>query len=405
MHGAFPRRVSRSTSLMKRFVASLVAGMGLAASLVHAEEREPSETWRRFDGTIGKDLGITLYLSENSDFDGGAELSGSYHYHRSGLPIELQIERVEQSEKLKVSEAKWDAANATDIVTGLWDVTLKDQAIDGTWKSPDGKKSLPLHLTESYPKGSVPLRITRLHVEHTMQRDTQRTGYDRTLSYPQVVRKGKVVERLNETLRQHVLSFFSDDDGKHRKKHASATNADIERHMFAPPDEAVEFDGDFNFVDSSSHEAHIVTNGDGFLTVEFEHYSYSGGAHGNFGSDYLVLDLTTGDPVELESQVVKGYQKHWVELGAAALRKDAGVGPKAPLTDAGLFEDKLELNQNWYLVPGGIGYSYNPYEIGPYAAGQISFELEWKDIATDLKPGSALAEFANRFSKKAPAKP
>lgn len=385
---------------MKRFVAALVAGLGFAASFLHAEDRDPSETWRRFDGTIGKDLGITLYLSENSDFDGGAELSGTYHYHRSGLPIDLEIERVDRSEHLKAREAKWDTARGEDIVTGLWDVTLQDKTIDGTWKSPDGKKSLPLHLVESYPKGSVPLRIIRLHFANTMQRDTQRTGYERTLSYPQVVGKGKVIERLNEALRQEVLSFFSDDDGKHRKKHKSATIADIEKQMFAPPDEAVEFDGDFNYVDTSSHEAHVVTNGDGFLTIEFAHSSYSGGAHGNFGSNYLVLDLTTGDPVELESQVVKGFEKHWIELGAAALRKSAGVGPKAPLTDAGLFEDKLELNKNWYLMPGGIGYSYDPYEIGPYAAGQITFELEWKDIAADLKPGSALAEFASRFAKK-----
>ena len=391
---------------MKTFVATLATGFCLAtSSFLHAEDPEPVETWRRFDGTIGKDLGITLYLSENTDHDGGTMLSGTYHYHRSGLPIDLDVERVEQSERLKLREAKWDAANARDIVTGLWDVTLKDKTIDGTWKSPDGKKSLPVHLVENYPKGSMPLRIIRLHMANTMQRDTQRTGYERTLSYPQVVGKGKVVDRLNETLRQKVLSFFADEDGKRSKHHASATVADIERQMFAPPEEAVEFDGDFNYVDTSSHEAHIVTNGDGFLTVEFEHSSYSGGAHGNFGFDYLVLDLTTGDPVELENQVVKGFEKHWVELGAAALREQAGVGPKAPLSDAGLFEDKLELNENWYLMPGGIGYSYDPYEIGPYAAGQISFNLEWKDIAVDLKPGSALFEFASRFAKKAPTKP
>ncbi len=104
---------------------------------------------------------------------------------------------------------------------------------------------------------------------------------------------------------------------------------------------------------------------------------------------------------------VRGFLRRLMiqELGAAALREQAGVGPKAPLTDAGLFEDKLELNENWYLMPGGIGYSYDPYEIGPYAAGQISFNLEWKDIAADLKPGSALSEFASRFTKKAPTKP
>ena len=45
-------------------------------------------------------------------------------------------------------------------------------------------------------------------------------------------------------------------------------------------------------------------------------------------------------------------------------------------------------------MPGGIGFYYAPYEIGPYAAGSYEFVLPWKDIVDDLKPGTAVHKLA-----------
>jgi hypothetical protein len=52
-------------------------------------------------------------------------------------------------------------------------------------------------------------------------------------------------------------------------------------------------------------------------------------------------------------------------------------------------------------VPGGIGFSYAPYEIGPYALGSIEFILPWKDVIDDLKPGTKVHEMAAKLVGKA----
>lgn len=74
-----------------------------------------------------------------------------------------------------------------------------------------------------------------------------------------------------------------------------------------------------------------------------------------------MLETTTGHALKLEELVKPGFEKKWAALGAAELRKSSGLKPDAPLTDAGLFEGKLELTANWFLVPGGIGFNYSPY--------------------------------------------
>jgi hypothetical protein len=56
------------------------------------------------------------------------------------------------------------------------------------------------------------------------------------------------------------------------------------------------------------------------------------------------------------------------------------------LQEGGLFENKIEPNDNFYLTGAGIGFTYLPYEIGPYAMGQVDIFIPLKEIRTYLKP-------------------
>ena len=105
--------------------------------------------------------------------------------------------------------------------------------------------------------------------------------------------------------------------------------------------------------------------------------------------------------MKLADLVEPGFEEKWAALGRTEILKSHGQKPYASLKDAGLFEDKLELNENWFLVPGGIGFSYAPYEIGPYALGSIEFILPWKDVIDDLKPGTKVHEMAAKLVGKA----
>jgi predicted AAA+ superfamily ATPase len=61
-----------------------------------------------------------------------------------------------------------------------------------------------------------------------------------------------------------------------------------------------------------------------------------------------------------------------------------------------LFEDVFELNDNWFLSPEGLGFSFDPYEIGPYAAGFIELVIPYSKLKAWVKPGSALARIVTQ---------
>ena len=60
--------------------------------------------------------------------------------------------------------------------------------------------------------------------------------------------------------------------------------------------------------------------------------------------------------------------------------------PTDALTEAGLFENKIEANDNFYLTGKGLGFMYNPYEIGPFAMGEIDLFISFKDLDEFLQP-------------------
>ena len=57
------------------------------------------------------------------------------------------------------------------------------------------------------------------------------------------------------------------------------------------------------------------------------------------------------------------------------------------LMEAGLFEDEIVIadDQDFYIIPGALVLQFDPYEIGPYAMGEITAEIPFEKIADILK--------------------
>ena len=51
--------------------------------------------------------------------------------------------------------------------------------------------------------------------------------------------------------------------------------------------------------------------------------------------------------------------------------------------------DEIELNGNWYLTVGGIGFSYEPYEVASFAVGFVSYVLPWEVLKPWLREGAS----------------
>lgn len=142
------------------------------------------------------------------------------------------------------------------------------------------------------------------------------------------------------------------------------------------PDElALEYDMlyayDLNFADP------IIT--DTFVSIEFTEYTYTGGAHGNyisipFNYNYKknrfikIQDVLRGDREKLEklAQITYNELSQW-----EGLFMDAVVEETAPLWDN---------FSTFLLTEDSIIILFQPYEVGPYAAGLIDVEIPLEEL-------------------------
>ena len=108
--------------------------------------------------------------------------------------------------------------------------------------------------------------------------------------------------------------------------------------------------------------------------------SYTGGAHPNYYLTYYNYDHTTGKPVTLKEILIPGFEKELNKLIDKKFREKHDIKPDEPLTEAGLFEDKIEFNDNFLLTRNGIIFHYNIYEIWPYVYGATDVLVPYSDL-------------------------
>ncbi len=130
----------------------------------------------------------------------------------------------------------------------------------------------------------------------------------------------------------------------------------------------------------------IVYHSPTILTIADFNYAYTGGAHGNHNTNYISINPATGKQYTLAQVLNPAGRKQLNALLAKRFRKDWGLSANAPLTEGGLFDDKLEANKNFFLTGTGIGFGYAPYEIGPFAMGEIIIFIPYSEFGKNLNP-------------------
>lgn len=188
------------------------------------------------------------------------------------------------------------------------------------------------------------------------------------------------------------------EDGANKDKTiATATDAVIEKTLRSMAGEdAMEMAG----FPPESHAlvVRVLHNANGLLSLGVHHWLYEGGNHGISFSEYVSFDVPTGEVLQLNQLLKTGYQNSLAEVGAKILRDREGLAADAPLTEAGLFKDRLELNDNWFVTIEGIGFSYDPEEIASFSRGFVSFTIPFSDLQPWLRQGTPLALLASQKS-------
>lgn len=121
------------------------------------------------------------------------------------------------------------------------------------------------------------------------------------------------------------------------------------------------------------------------ITVYAFEYTFTGGAHGNYGTDYYNFDAKTGELLKLGDFVkdtvalTKLVEKKFIENEKAEAKANDF---EFDMSYYFLNEGKFFLPANIGFTKDGLRFTYSPYEIAAYARGEISFDISYKELAT-----------------------
>ena len=134
---------------------------------------------------------------------------------------------------------------------------------------------------------------------------------------------------------------------------------------------------------------YVVCQQGSLLSLGFFRYDFSGGAHGNYGTTGASYDLRTGRRLRYDDIFLPAAKTQLPALLAQAVRPLVGLTAGEPL-DQALFVKKMPVTPNVFLTPGGVVFSYQPYEIASYAQGEIRVFLPLPAVRALLRDGLPL---------------
>lgn len=138
----------------------------------------------------------------------------------------------------------------------------------------------------------------------------------------------------------------------------------------------------------------ILFQNDSILNYAVEYSDYEGGAHGSYRITYTNIDLNHLVTLSEEDLFLPGYFKPLSEKIISQIMKDNNVTSPDSLLSKGFFTlEDIQPNNNFWLDKEHINYSFNQYEIAPYAMGVINVSIPYTELKDILIKDGIIARF------------
>lgn len=139
----------------------------------------------------------------------------------------------------------------------------------------------------------------------------------------------------------------------------------------------------------------VVFNTSEIFIVEENLYSFTGGAHGNYGTIYYNFDAANGELIALNDILRTGFEEA-LKIKAEELFKAEYLEEGATeYSEMGFYfeNDQFTLTNNFAIMKDGLKFLYNPYEVAPYALGQQEILIPYTSLKDLIKPDGLLVGF------------
>jgi hypothetical protein len=136
---------------------------------------------------------------------------------------------------------------------------------------------------------------------------------------------------------------------------------------------------------SSDTKAAPVFFNDKILSYSISTSSFTGGAHPNSYLQYYNFELSSGRILKPSDIFKEGFEAKLNEIIERKFREKNKLAAGESLTEGGLFENKINFNDNFAVIKDGILFYYNNYEIAPYAAGPTEIMMTYAELGDIIK--------------------
>lgn len=327
----------------------------------------------RFKGSIDQSR-FEMTLRRDGD-----ELKGSYFYVKSGSANALSLRgKIDASGNFTLQEFD-SSGKQTGEFKGAWkdDPNQSGASLEGEWKKPNAKEGQSFWASEQMVSFTNGTRV----INRQLNESLKAKRLDLTAEYPELT-GGANVSGFNQIVKSRVTKELAD----FKKQMMSLSAADLK---MLPQ-------GMNNYIDISYNIEYADND---LISVSFLESNFTGGVHPNYNYFTITYDLRNGKELKL-SELFQPGAKYLQAISAYAV-KDL-QSRKAPDSDEnmGLAQDmfaegataKAENYQSWNITKKGLMFTFDPYQVGPYADGSQTVIVPYDKLRDIAKPDGALTK-------------
>ena len=184
---------------------------------------------------------------------------------------------------------------------------------------------------------------------------------------------------LDQLLKQKLYESYSTKEKPVRNdEELRQAYQQIQNDLYEGVQSYAEFDSAVGQYNNHTDQVHLLYQRGNTAVFEFSHDEYTGGAHGQYGSRYLMVDLSKQKALSLQDIIRPGQQ--------SKLQERLKEAHDQYQQQCSCLNGKPTLTENFIFSTDGLEFRYPPYEISGFAYGEINLVVSWNWLEEIVKP-------------------
>lgn len=332
--------------------------------------------YRRYTGTVAGQPVVLHYTQY------GNMVTCQYYYVHQGKNILLYNTTDNPNSSPLIFVERPETERKENLAA--WHAVIEGDSMKGQWISGDGEKIYPILLKEDYTNGAQQFSIVCM---------TDSMAFVDSLPEPKASTSYEVLLPVGDDegtrfVRTAIYNCIGCDsiEGDDIKSCLDGLKTKyFNDYRYVSDEEKKLFETASSFGNwSEQTNFWVVYNDDGLVVLNHHVYAYTGGAHGNYSSNYICIDARNKKVLQLQD-ILQADTTQLVKLLYKEARALYQIEEDAPLL-AHMLTDELYIPEQYYISNKGITFVYGIYEVASYAEGEISLFIPYNKIMGMLTP-------------------